>query len=128
MTLENYKILICDDSILFRKQMKDYLTTLGCKSIIEVSDGQTAVDAYKEHKPDLVFLDIVMPQKTGVEAISEIMEFDPDAYVVMFSSVGTQKHLKSAIYDGAKDFLQKPFNEDIVKTVLQKFISEKGDN
>ncbi len=128
MTLENYKILICDDSILFRKQMKDYLTSLGCDAVIEVSDGQSSIDAYKEHKPDLVFLDIVMPEKTGVEAITEIIEYDPDAYVVMFSSVGTQKHLKDAIYGGAKDFLQKPFSENIVNTVLEKFLAEKGGN
>lgn len=126
MTLESLKILICDDSILFRKQMKDYLTSLGCNSIIEVANGQAAIDAYKDYKPDLVFLDIVMPEKTGVEAVAEIMEYDPQGYVVMFSSVGTQKHLKDAIYSGARDFLQKPFDEEIVRTVIDKFLSEKG--
>lgn len=127
MTLEKYKILICDDSILFRKQMKDYLTGLGCNAIIEATDGMAAITSYKENNPDLVFLDIIMPQKDGVEAISEIMSFDSNAYVVMFSSVGTQQNLKDAIYCGAKDFLQKPFDENKLRLVIEKFFEERGN-
>lgn len=126
MTLEELNILICDDSILFRKQMRDYLFSLGCKTLYEVSNGQDAIDLYQSKKPHIVFLDIVMPEKTGIEAVAEITNFDPDAYIIMFTSVGTQKHLKDAIKFGACEFLQKPFDEGAVKNVLEKFLHVKG--
>lgn len=126
MNLKGLTVLICDDSILFRKQMKDYLVANECTSIIEVTNGQEAIDAYKEHNPDIVFLDIIMPNKTGIEAVNEIMHYDTNAYVVMFSSVGTHQYLKDAISGGAHDFLQKPFDENMVKTVIEKYFSIKG--
>ncbi|MFA9375712.1 MAG: response regulator [Lachnotalea sp.] len=128
MNLRGLNVLICDDSILFRKQMKDFFIAKKCTSIIEVSNGQEAIDAYKEHQPDLVFLDIIMPLKTGIEAINEIMQYDPNAYVVMFSSVGTQDYLKDAIFAGAHDFLQKPFDSLIVDAIIEKYFSYKGGN
>ena len=73
--MENVKILICDDSILARKQLKDIIEAHGCNSFLEASNGQEAIDVYKEHKPELVFVDIVMPVKDGVQAIHEIREF-----------------------------------------------------
>lgn len=126
MNLKDLTVLICDDSILFRKQMKDYLVANGCTSIIEVTNGQEAIDAYKEHKPDIVFLDIIMPNKTGIEAVNEIMHYDAKAFVIMFSSVGTHQYLKDAIFAGAHDFLQKPFDADMVQTVIEKYFSVKG--
>ncbi len=128
MNLRGLNVLICDDSILFRKQMKDYLVANECTSIIEVTNGQDAIDAYKEHKPDIVFLDIIMPNKTGIEAVTEIMDYDTNAYVVMFSSVGTHQYLKDAIFAGAQDFLQKPFDAIIVQTIIEKYLSVKGGN
>jgi two-component system chemotaxis response regulator CheY len=128
MNLEGLKVLICDDSILFRKQMKDYFVANECTSIIEVTNGQEAIDAYKLHYPDIVFLDIIMPNKTGIEAVNEIMQYDTSAYVVMFSSVGTHQYLKDAIFAGAHDFLQKPFDKNMVQTVLEKYFSVKGGN
>ncbi|OYO94386.1 two-component system response regulator [Lachnotalea glycerini] len=118
MNLNGLKVLICDDSILFRKQMKDFFTANECSSILEVASGQEAIDAYKEHQPDIVFLDIIMPNKTGIEAINEIMHYDPMAYIIMFSSVGTQQYLKDAIFAGAHDFLQKPFDTCTVVNVI----------
>lgn len=127
MNLANYKIMVCDDSILFRTKMINYLTELECTSIIEVTDGQEAVDSYKENKPNLVFLDIVMPNKTGIEAAREIIEYDKDAYIIMFSSVGTHKYVKDAIFAGAKDFVQKPFYKDDVDKTIAKFLAGKGE-
>ena len=117
--MENVKILICDDSILARKQLKDTITKSGYENFLEASNGQEAIDLYKEHKPDLVFVDIVMPIKDGVEAIHEIREFDPSAHVIVVSSVGTQTQLKNAIMEGARGFIQKPFTDSAIREVIQ---------
>lgn len=119
MTLETIKILICDDSILARKKLKDFLTSLGCTQLIDAADGQMAVDTYKSEKPDVVFLDIVMPVKDGISAVKEIIEFDPDAYIVMTSSVGTQENLKEALKAGARDFIQKPLDNTQISHVIK---------
>ncbi len=119
MKLEDAKILIGDDSILARKQLKDVITSLGINNIIEASNGQEAIDMYKAHYPDIVFLDIVMPIKDGQTAISEIMEFNKDADIVIVSSVGTQAQLRQAIKLGAKDFIQKPLNKRQIESILK---------
>ena len=122
MTIDNMKILICDDSILARKQLKDIISTLGTPTFIEASDGQGAIDKYKETTPDLVFLDIVMPKIDGNIAIQEIMAFDPNATLIIASSVGTQSQLKCALQAGAKDFVQKPLDRQQVLDLVNKFL------
>lgn len=119
MTLETIKILICDDSILARKKLKDFLLSIGCTQILEATDGQKAIDTYKEEKPDIVFLDIVMPVKDGISAVKEIIAFDASAHIVMTSSVGTQQNLKEALKAGAKDFIQKPLDNNQIQHVLE---------
>ena len=119
MEITNLKVLICDDSILARKNLSDNLKTCGIKKIIEVTDGQSAIDTYKAERPDVIFLDIVMPVKDGITALKEISNFDPNVYAVMVSSVGTQLHLREAVKSGAKDFLQKPATLDQLKAVLR---------
>lgn len=122
MRLDDAKILISDDSILARKQLKDIIIKLGSPFFIETSNGQDAVDRYKIEHPDLVFLDIVMPIKDGNAAIREIREFDPKADIIVVSSVGTQGQLKAAIEAGAKDFIQKPLNADqLVSIITSRF-------
>lgn len=118
MTLDNAKILIGDDSILARKQLKDIIHGYGTPTFFEASNGQDSIDIYKKEKPDLVFLDIVMPVKDGNAAIREIIEFDNDADIIIVSSVGTQSQLKAAIEAGAKDFIQKPLNADQIMHVI----------
>ena len=113
MKLEDAKILIGDDSILARKQLKDVLTTFGGKHFFEA-----AIEKFKAEKPDIVFLDIVMPQKDGISAVSEICRIDPNAYIIIVSSVGTQTQLRNAIEAGARDFIQKPLNTDQIKSIL----------
>lgn len=122
MKIDDAKILICDDSILARKQLKDIILTLGSPTFVEAVDGQVAIDKYKEEKPDLVFLDIVMPKKDGNAAIREIMEFDPAATIIIASSVGTQSQLKSALEAGARDFIQKPIDTNQVIKVVTTMI------
>lgn len=121
MNINDMKVLVCDDSILSRKKLKDCIISLGCKEAFEAADGEEAVNAYKEHKPDLVFMDIVMPKKDGIDAVKEIIAFDADAKIVMASSVGTQSFLKDAIKAGASDFLQKPLDAEQVKRLVENF-------
>lgn len=122
MNINDCKILICDDSILARKQIKDIIVTLGTPTILEASDGQSAIDLYKAEEPNLVFLDIVMPKKDGNIAIEEIMAFDKDAIIIIVSSVGTQSQLKCALEAGATDFIQKPFSKEHIIEALHKYI------
>ena len=113
------KILVCDDSILARKNLTGLLKGFGYTNISEVSNGEDAVNFCKENKPELVFLDIVMPVKDGVTATGEIMAANPDTKIIIVSSVGTQNHLKEAIKAGAKDFIQKPIDEELLKQVVE---------
>lgn len=118
MKLDDAKILICDDSILARKQLKDIIANYGSPVFLEASNGQDAIDFYKKESPQLVFLDIVMPVKDGNAAIREIVNFDKDADIIIVSSVGTQSQLRAAIEAGANDFIQKPLNEDQVHHII----------
>ena len=118
--MPNFKVMVCDDSIFVRKKMRDILALLGVNNVIEAEDGQQAVDKYKSENPTLVFMDIIMPEKDGVEALSEIIAFDSGARVVMASSVGTQKNLKDAIVAGAYDFLQKPIEAADIARIVKK--------
>lgn len=124
MSNEELKVLICDDSILARKSLASYLSKLGYTNIIESVNGQDAIDKCDELNPDLVFLDIVMPVKDGVTATKEIMEKHPTIKIIIVSSVGTQTHLKEAIKAGAKDFVQKPVDPDLLKQVLEHITAE----
>ena len=118
MAENSLKVLICDDSILMRKKLKDSLALCGCVNIIEATDGQKAVDMYKENNPNIVFMDIVMPTKDGIAAVAEIKEYDKNAKVVMASSSGTKAHLKKAIEAGAFEFIQKPWEQEQIAKIV----------
>lgn len=118
--MSDVEILISDDSVLARKQLKDILKSQGCNCFWEATNGQEAIDLYKEHHPSIVFLDIVMPIKDGISAVKEIIAFDPDAYIVIVSSVGTREQLMSAIQEGARDFVQKPILASNILEILSK--------
>ncbi len=118
MKISDATILIGDDSILARKQLKDVVISFGGKTIYEAANGDDAVKLAIEHKPDLIFLDIVMPVKDGITAIKEIRSELPDADIVVVSSVGTQGQLKEALESGASDFVQKPFNVSLIKSII----------
>lgn len=122
MGIEEGKVLICDDSILARKQIKDVIALAGSPVIIEASDGESAVSLYKQEHPDLVFLDIVMPKKDGNTVIKEIMDFDKDAVIIIVSSVGTHSQLMSTLEAGAVDFIQKPINQTQLLETIEKYL------
>lgn len=121
MNINELKVLVSDDSVLSRKKLKDCIISLGCTEVYEAADGEEAIAQYEANMPDIVFMDIVMPKKDGIEALKGILEINPDAKVVMASSVGTQSHLKDAIKAGAVDFLQKPFDPEQLKKLIQSF-------
>lgn len=120
MNISGKKILVCDDSVLARKQLMDAVKEVSEGAVfIEGKNGSEAVDLYKAEKPDLVFMDIVMPEKDGNTALSEIKEFDNEAVIIIVSSVGTQDQLKKAIQLGAKDFIQKPFEKNQIQEIIE---------
>ena len=118
MLIKDAKILIGDDSILARKQLKDVLASFGAVNFVDAVNGKEAVEKYIAEKPDLVFLDIVMPIKDGISAVKEIIAENPQAFIVIVSSVGTQQQLKAAIEAGATDFVQKPLKEEQIKALI----------
>lgn len=120
MDLSNKKILICDDSVLARKQLIDAVNLYSENAtFLEGKNGVEAVELFKTENPDLIFMDIVMPEKDGTEALSEIKAINPDALIIIVSSVGTQEQLKKAIQLGARDFIQKPFEKSQIKEILE---------
>ena len=112
------KILTVDDAAFMRKVIKDTLTKAGYTEIYEAEDGAMAVEKYNEIKPDLVLMDITMPNMDGLEALKAIRAADGGANVVMCSAMGQETMVIDAIRSGAKDFIVKPFKpERVLKTV-----------
>lgn len=122
----NLKVLICDDSKLIRKKLRDTLEKCKCKEIIEAENGDVAVELVKANNPDLIFMDIVMPGKDGIETLTEIMEMNPKVKVVMASSAGTKEHLKKALKNGAYDFIQKPISLEAITKLIERILKEEA--
>lgn len=120
----NLRVLICDDSVLIRKKLRAALEKCKCAEILEAEDGNAAVNLVRENNIDLIFMDIVMPYKDGIEALKEIIEMNPNAKVVMASSVGTNENLKNALKYGAYDFVQKPITLEAVVNIIEKVLKE----
>lgn len=117
------KIMIVDDAAFMRMMLKTMLSEGGHQVIAEAGNGQEALKAYAIEKPDLVTMDITMPEMDGIEAVKEIKKIDPDAKVVMCSAMGQQGMVVSAISAGAKDFIVKPFQKDRVLAAINKILS-----
>lgn len=112
------KIMIVDDAAFMRKRIRNILLKHGYEVVAEGENGREAVEFYKQHNPDLVTMDITMPEMDGLEALQKIMEMDPRAKVVMVSAMGQQSMVIKAIKSGAKDFIVKPFEPDrVIQTV-----------
>lgn len=111
------KILICDDSLLVRKKLREILEGMGC-AVLEAKNGLEGFDVYKNQHPDAVFMDIVMPEADGLQALKMIHKFDENAKVIMLSSTGTASNLKEALKKGAYNFIQKPYNEEQIQKVI----------
>ncbi|WP_077300189.1 response regulator [Virgibacillus pantothenticus] len=117
------RILIVDDAAFMRMMIKDILTKNGYEVVGEAQDGVQAVEKYNELKPDLVTMDITMPEKDGITALKEILADDAQARIIMCSAMGQQAMVIDAIQAGAKDFIVKPFQADRVIEAIQKALS-----
>lgn len=115
-------ILICDDAAFMRMMIRDILTKNGYNVVGEAENGKVAVDKYVELKPDLVLMDITMPEMDGIEALKAIREKDGNAAVIMCSAMGQQAMVIEAIQSGAKDFIVKPFQAERVLEAVKKVI------
>lgn len=121
MDCKDFKIMIVDDSKLARKKLKDCLGLFEYTNVIEASNGEQAVSLFEKEKPNLVFMDIIMPKMFGTDAVKNIIEADKNAVIVMLSSVGTKKHVQDSLKAGAKDFVCKPFTASSVLEVLERY-------
>ncbi|ABS60547.1 MULTISPECIES: chemotaxis protein CheY [Fervidobacterium] len=116
------KVLVVDDAAFMRMMLKDILTKAGHEVVGEAANGVEAVEKYKELKPDVVTMDITMPEMNGIDAIKEIKKFDPNATVIVCSAMGQQAMVIEAIQAGAKDFIVKPFQAARVIEAIQKVL------
>lgn len=118
-------ILVCDDAIFMRKYLQKIVTENGHRVIAEATNPDEAVKFYVQHVPDLVLLDIIMPKgeiaEDGIEALSEILKHDPDAKVVMCSSMGQEALIEEAARIGAVDFVSKPFKPNEILQVIARY-------
>ena len=118
----NYTVLICDDAVFMRTMVGDILQQAGFEIIGEAETGAQAVEKYKQLKPDLVTMDIVMPEMSGVDAAREICKHDPKARILMCSAMGQQSLVVEAIQAGAKDFVVKPFQASRVLEAVKQVL------
>lgn len=117
------KVLIVDDAEFMRLAIKTMLNKCGDIEYVEAANGIEAVQKFKDTKPDLVTMDITMPDMTGLEALKLIMDLDPKARVVMVSAMGQESMVKEAIMSGARTFIVKPFKEEHVVSTVNKLLA-----
>ena len=116
------RVLVVDDAAFMRMMIKDILTKNGYNIAGEAENGAKAVEKYEETKPDLVLMDITMPEMDGIQALKKIKEKDPNASVVMCSAMGQQAMVIESIQSGARDFIVKPFQPDRVIEAVKKAV------
>lgn len=116
------RILIVDDAAFMRMMIKDILTKNGYEVVGEAENGAVGVKLYKELKPDLVTMDITMPEMDGITAVKAIKKIDPAANIIMCSAMGQQMMVMEAIQAGARDFIVKPFQQERVIQAVKKAI------
>jgi len=114
------KVLIVDDAAFMRISIKNMLTKNGYEVVGEAENGLIGVELYKELQPDIVTMDITMPEMSGLDALKEITKLDPQAKVVMVSAMGQEAMVREAIVSGAKGFIVKPFKEDGIIAAIKK--------
>ncbi len=115
-------ILIVDDAAFMRMMIKDILTKNGYNVVGEAENGAKAIEKYSELKPDLVLMDITMPEVDGIAALKKIKGADPNALIIMCSAMGQQAMVIESIQAGAKDFIVKPFQPDRVLEAVKKVV------
>jgi two-component system chemotaxis response regulator CheY len=123
----SYKVLVVDDAAFMRNMIKDVFGSMpGFTVIGEASNGVEAIEKYKELRPDLVTMDIVMPLKSGIEAAREITNADHEARIIMCSALGQESLVMEAIDAGASDFIVKPFKVEKVQEVVSRVLGIKA--
>ena len=120
------RILVADDASFMRQMIKEIVESEGHEVVAEASDGVEAIDKYKAFHPDVVTMDIVMPRRSGIDAVKGILEIDGTARVVMCSALGQETLVTEALQAGAKDFIVKPFKPDAVLKTLAKVLEKEG--
>ena len=120
------RVLIADDASFMRQMIREIIEPEGYEVVGEATNGIEAVDLYQELNPDIVTMDIVMPKRSGIDAVKGILTNDPGACVVMCSALGQETLVLEALQAGAKDFIVKPFKPDAVISTLSKIL-EKGE-
>lgn len=115
-------VLVVDDAAFMRMMIKDILTKNGYTVVAEAENGLTAIEKFREFKPDLVTMDITMPEMDGITAVKEIKKMEPDAKIIMCSAMGQQAMVIDAIQAGARDFVVKPFQPERVIEAVTKAI------
>lgn len=116
------RILITDDALFMRVTLKNILTKNGYEVVGEAANGRESVALYEQTRPDLVTMDITMPEMDGISAVKEIKKIDPAAKVIMCTAMGQKNMVMDAVAAGAKDFIVKPFHPDKVIEAVQKLI------
>lgn len=117
------RVLVVDDAAFMRMMIKDILRKGGYEVVGEAEDGSKAIEKYRELTPDLVTMDITMPDMDGISAVKEIRKINPNALIIMCSAMGQQAMVIDAIQAGAKDFVVKPFQPDRVLEAIRKVMS-----
>lgn len=115
------KVLIVDDAAFMRMTIKTMLVKNGFEVVGEAENGNIGVKKYKELRPDIVTMDVTMPEMDGLEALKEIRSLDKNANIIMVSAMGQESMVKEAVISGAKGFIVKPFKEDAIVGALSKF-------
>ncbi|MCG6117683.1 MAG: response regulator [Aquimonas sp.] len=119
-------VLLCDDSRAMRTMTASILEEHGLSVVGEAEDGLAAIAQYKATRPDVVLLDLVMPKMTGQGALREILDFDPEAVVIVLSSLGAQGDIEKCLRLGAKSYLQKPIETEALIRVIKEAIGSGG--
>ncbi|ACX53097.1 response regulator receiver protein [Ammonifex degensii KC4] len=117
------RVLIVDDAAFMRMMIKNILTKHGYEVVGEAANGKEAVELYKQLKPDVVTMDITMPEMDGIEGVKAIRAIDPNAKIIMISAMGQQAMVMEAIQAGAKDFIVKPFQQERVLQALERVLA-----
>jgi two-component system chemotaxis response regulator CheY len=117
------RIMVVDDAAFMRKMLTDALAGGGHEIVGEAANGLEAVERYREVRPDVTTLDITMPEKDGLDALLEILAYDPSARIVMCSALGQESKVLEAIKSGAKDFVVKPFQPERVLAAVGKALN-----
>jgi len=114
------RVLIVDDALFMRAMLRDIFESAGWQVVAEAENGEEAIAEYKVHQPDLVTMDVVMPEMGGIPALERILSDDPAATIIVCSALGQKKMILDAINAGAKDFIVKPFQSAQVLEVVSR--------